>query len=204
MRSAPIFGPRDPVTIPTIYGCIANGETPFVLGSGTNLQDYVYVSNVADAHVLAVYNLVGPKTAAGEAFFITNGEPISVRDLCLAIWKEFEHFPPFELRIPGSLAWWLGWGVEWVNWATGMKGTFSRGVILDATKTRYVSIDKARRLLGYNPRVNLPEALKISCQVSEIFLLDDNIDNSHTFFYSISNKKLATKLKHSCSNCDET
>lgn len=166
LRSAPIFGPRDPVTIPTIHGCIANGETPFILGSGTNLQDYVYVSNVADAHVLAVSNLLGSGTAAGEAFFITNGEPITVRDLCVAVWKEFGHFPPFQVRIPEGLAWLMGWGLEWVSWLTGVKGTFSRGVMLDATKTRYVSISKARTVLGYEPRVGLPEALKISCQVS--------------------------------------
>ncbi|KAF2441358.1 C-3 sterol dehydrogenase/C-4 decarboxylase-like protein [Karstenula rhodostoma CBS 690.94] len=166
LRAAPIFGPRDPVTIPTIYGCIANGETPFILGSGNNLQDYVYVSNVADAHVLALHNLLGLGIAAGEAFFITNGEPITVRDLCLAVWKEFGHYPLFQLRIPEELAWWMGWGLEWASWLTSRKGTFSRGVVLDATKTRYVSISKARRVLGYIPRVSLPEALQISCQVS--------------------------------------
>ncbi|KAK7180611.1 3-beta hydroxysteroid dehydrogenase/isomerase [Paraphaeosphaeria sporulosa] len=164
LRVAPIFGPRDPVTIPTIYGCIANGETPFILGSGTNLQDYVYVANVADAHVLALHNLLDLGTAAGEAFFITNGEPITVRDLCLAVWKEFGHYPRFQLRIPEELAWWMGWGLEWASWLTNRKGTFSRGVVLDATKTRYVNITKARRVLGYVPRVSLPEALKISCQ----------------------------------------
>lgn len=166
LRAAPIFGPHDPVTIPTIHGCIAKGETPFILGSGMNLQDYVYVTNVADAHILAIRNLRGPGTAAGEAFFVTNGEPVTVRDLCLAIWKEFDHIPRWELTIPEKPAWWLGWGIEWVSWIVGTKATFSRGVILDATKTRYVSIAKARRLLGYEPRVSLPDALKISCQVS--------------------------------------
>ncbi|KAF1965747.1 C-3 sterol dehydrogenase/C-4 decarboxylase family protein [Bimuria novae-zelandiae CBS 107.79] len=164
LRAAPIFGPRDPITIPTIHSCIAHGETPFILGTGTNLQDYVYVANVADAHVLAIHNLLGPGTAAGEAFFITNGEPVTVRDLCLAVWKEFDHFPRFELRIPERMAWWVGWGVEWVSWATGRKATFCRGIVWDATKARYVSIEKARRVLGYEPRVRLPEALAISCQ----------------------------------------
>lgn len=131
-----------------------------------NLQDYVYVTNVADAHVLAIRNLKDSGTAAGETFFITNGEPVTVRDLCLAVWKEFDHFPRWELRIPEKPAWWLGWGIEWVTWVIGTRATFSRGVILDATKTRYVSIAKARRLLGYEPRVSLPDALKISCQVS--------------------------------------
>lgn len=129
------------------------------------MQDYVFVSNVADAHVLAVRNLLGPGSAAGEAFFITNGEPVTVRDLCLAVWKEFGHVPPFQVRIPEPMAWWLGLGAEALSWVTGSQGTFSRGTILDATKNRYVSIAKARRILGYEPRVSLPDALRISCQV---------------------------------------
>ncbi|CAI6341597.1 unnamed protein product [Periconia digitata] len=164
LRPSALFGPNDPVTIPTIHGCIANGETPFILGGNENLQDYTYVGNVADAHVLAVRNLLNSATAAGEAIFITNGEPVSPRDLCLAIWREFDHTPFFQLRIPENFAWWVGLGSEWWNWISGSKGNFSRGVILDATKDRYVNITKARQILGYEPRVGLPEAFRISCQ----------------------------------------
>ncbi|KAF2876815.1 C-3 sterol dehydrogenase/C-4 decarboxylase-like protein [Massariosphaeria phaeospora] len=164
LRSAPIFGPNDPATIPILHGCIRRGETPFILGDATNLVDFVYVANVADAHVLAARNLLNSATAAGEAFFITNGEPITTRDFCVALWKEFGHIPRFQIKIPKGLAWWMGWGAEWVCWITGTEGTFSRGAIYDATKWGYVSISKARRILGYNPRVKLPEALKLSGQ----------------------------------------
>ncbi|PSN60560.1 C-3 sterol dehydrogenase/C-4 decarboxylase-like protein [Corynespora cassiicola Philippines] len=164
LRSAPIFGPNDPAIIPTFYNCIARGESPFIVGEAKNLQDYVYVSNVADAHVLAVRNLLNSGTAAGQAFFITNGEPVVLRDLCIAVWKEFDHSPPFQLRISARLAWWFGWGSEWWAWLSGVEGTFCRGAISDATKFRYVSIAKARRVLGYQPKVALADALRISCQ----------------------------------------
>ncbi|KAF2630736.1 3-beta hydroxysteroid dehydrogenase/isomerase [Macroventuria anomochaeta] len=109
LRSAPIFGPNDPTVIPTVHACIAAYQTPFVLGAAAeNLQDYVYVSNVADAHVLAVANLLNSQTAAGEAFFITNGAPVPLRILCLSIWKEFGHVPAFEVKIPEGVAWWMG------------------------------------------------------------------------------------------------
>lgn len=153
--------------MPIFHRMIERGETPVIVGSGTNLCDFVYVSNVADAHVLAVRNLLNSGTAAGEAFFITNGEPITTRDFCLAVWKEFGHVPKFEIKIPKALAWWLGWTSEWVCWATGAQGTLSRGVVWDATATRYMSIAKARRVLGYDPRVSLPDALRITCQVSD-------------------------------------
>jgi sterol-4alpha-carboxylate 3-dehydrogenase (decarboxylating) len=136
-----------------------------MLGDNSNFQDFVYVDNVADAHILAVRNLLNSGTAAGEAFFITNGEPVSARDICIAIWREFGHVPPFQIRIPGGLAWWMGFGAECWSWVSGTQGTFSRGIVLDATKDRYVSIAKARRVLGYEPKVSLPDAFRISCQV---------------------------------------
>ncbi|PVI00250.1 C-3 sterol dehydrogenase/C-4 decarboxylase-like protein [Periconia macrospinosa] len=164
LRPSVLFGPNDPVTIPTIHACILAHETPFILGSNTNLQDWTYVSNAADAHVLAVRNLLNSGTAAGEAFFITNGQPVTPRDFCLAIWREFEHTPAFEVRVPEGIAWWVGWGVEWWSWASGAKSVLNRGIVLDATKDRYVSIVKAKKILGYEPKVRLEEACRISCQ----------------------------------------
>jgi sterol-4alpha-carboxylate 3-dehydrogenase (decarboxylating) len=137
-----------------------------MLGSGTNLQDYVYVDNVADAHVLAVANLLNSQTAAGEAFFITNGQPITLRDLCLAIWKEFGHVPKFQIAVPEGLAWWMGYAAEWVNWVTRTEGVFSRGIVREGCRSGYVSISKARQVLRYRPRVSLDEGLRISCEVS--------------------------------------
>jgi sterol-4alpha-carboxylate 3-dehydrogenase (decarboxylating) len=166
LRSAPIFGPNDNTVIPTIHGLIGVYQTPFILGEATNLQDYVYVDNVADAHVLAVSNLLNSQTAAGQAMFITNGEPVTLRNLCLAIWKEFGHVPKFEVRIPEGVAWWMGWAAEWGSWVTGTEASLSRGVVSDGCRVRYVSIGKARGLLGYRPRVGLAEGVRISCEVS--------------------------------------
>lgn len=164
LRPAPIFGPNDTACIPTIHACIRGGQTPFILGSGTNLQDYVYVDNAADAHVLAVSNLLNSQRAAGEAIFITNGEPVTPRHLCIAVWKEFGHVPAFQVAVPERLAWWLGWGAEWAGWLTGTQSLLSRGIVSDGCRERYVSIAKARRILGYKPRVSLEDGLRISCQ----------------------------------------
>lgn len=164
LRSAPIFGPHDPACIPIIHSCIAAAQTPFILGAGTNLQDYVYVDNVAHAHVLAVDNLLQSQTAAGEAIFISNGEPITVRQLCLAVWKHFGHVPMFEVAVPERLAWWLAWGFEWVSWVTGKEGPLSRGLVSDGCRVRYVDLEKARRILGYRVSVGLEEGLRRSCE----------------------------------------
>lgn len=121
---------------------------------------------MADAHVLAVGNLLNSQTAAGEAMFITNGEPVTARDMCLGIWKEFGHVPKFQVTVPESLAWWLGYCAEWIECVTGAESLLSRGIVSDGCRDRYVSINKARLLLGYKPKLGLEEGLKSSCQVS--------------------------------------
>jgi sterol-4alpha-carboxylate 3-dehydrogenase (decarboxylating) len=151
--------------IPAIHACIAKKETPYVIGSQFNLWDVTYVTNIADAHVLAAENLVSSKTAAGEAFFIQNNEPITFRDFCLAVWAHFGHIPPFQITIPITLAWTAGLLAECVTWMTGTATTFSRGSVKEACSMRYANGDKARRILGYEPRVGIEDAIRLSCEV---------------------------------------
>ncbi|OCK84146.1 C-3 sterol dehydrogenase/C-4 decarboxylase-like protein [Lepidopterella palustris CBS 459.81] len=164
LRPSIIFGLGDTQTLPTIHACISKHETPYILGSGLNLFDFVYVTNVADAHLLAVSNLLTTRTAAGEAFFVSNGQPVPFRDFCVAIWAEFGHVPPWEARIPRAVAWALGGVAEWVTWLTGSQATLSRGSVKDACGVRYANLEKARRVLGYEPTVGLAEGVKIACQ----------------------------------------
>jgi hypothetical protein len=67
MRCLPMIKRQDATIILPLHACIAAYQTSFCLGPGTNLQDYIYVSNAADAHVLAAANLLTSQTAAGEA-----------------------------------------------------------------------------------------------------------------------------------------
>ncbi|KAI1622475.1 sterol-4alpha-carboxylate 3-dehydrogenase [Exophiala viscosa] len=191
LRPAVVFGEGDEQLIPPIHACIAKGESRYKIGDGSNLWDTVYVGNIADAHVLALENLLRTRSgqkfgdiagrhgfgnhsdhggivagsAAGEIFFIQNNEPISFREFSLGVWKEFDHFPPsFEVQIPERLAWVLGLIAEGFSRISGTPTTLSPGSVMDACAMRYASGDKARRILGYQPRVGLEVGLKRSCQ----------------------------------------
>lgn len=166
LRPSVLFGPGDYQLIPSIHACIAKRETPFVIGDGFNLWDVTHVDNVADAHVLAAENLVTSRTAAGEAFFIQNNEPITFRDFCLAIWAHFGHIPSWEFHIPKGLAYFAGLVCELATWATGSSTTLSRGSVQDACAVRYASGDKAKSILKYQPLVDLETGIRLSCQVS--------------------------------------
>ncbi|KAL8857269.1 MAG: hypothetical protein Q9178_006195 [Gyalolechia marmorata] len=149
--------------IPALHACIEKGETPFIIGNGLNMWDVTFVGNVADAHVLAMENLLSTKTAAGQTFFISNQQPIPFRDFCRAVCKCFGHYPPFQVKIPQRLATFVGSVAEWATWLTGNEATLSRGSVQDACQVRYCSGVKAREVLGYKPRVSIEEAIRISC-----------------------------------------
>jgi sterol-4alpha-carboxylate 3-dehydrogenase (decarboxylating) len=165
LRPSVIFGEDDTQLIPSIHACIASGETPYVIGDGMNLWDTDYVGNVADAHVLAVQNLFGSKTASGEVFFVQNDERVPFRDLCLAIWKNFHHFPPYEITIPKALGSVMGSLSEWYGWFANKPVSLSRGSVMDACAVRYASGRKAEQVLGHRPKIGLEEGLRRSCEV---------------------------------------
>ncbi|KAK2767628.1 erg26, C-3 sterol dehydrogenase [Arachnomyces sp. PD_36] len=164
LRPSVLCGPGDYQLIPSIHACIAKGETPYIIGSGLNLWDVTYVTNVADAHVLASENLMSSKTATGEVFFIQNNEPITFRDFCLAIWSHFGHVPPYQVNIPIALLWFAGLLAECLNWVSGTAPTLSRGSVKDASSVRFASGEKARRILGYEARVDIGDAIRLSCE----------------------------------------
>lgn len=169
LRPATIIGPGDTYgVIATIHTCIAKGETPWIIGTGDNLYDFAYITNIADAHVLALENLLfcASAPAAGEAFFVSNQQPVYFRDFTLAVWRHFGHVPRFQVRVPVAFAWLAGLVAEVASAVTGAGApTLSRGSVRDAVGTRYASNEKAKRVLGYRPRVDFVDAVRLACEV---------------------------------------
>ena len=168
LKPSVILGRDDYQLVPSIQACIAKGETPFVIGHGDNLYDFVFVENVGYAHVLAAENLLTTKTAAGEAIFISNDQPITWRDFMLAIWAQFDHVPPYSIVIPPLLAWFFGLLTEMLAWVAGRKTTLCRGSVKDAIGTRYSDQKKAKALLGYEPIVDIWDGVRISCDALKV------------------------------------
>ncbi|KAF9640616.1 putative erg26p protein [Lasiodiplodia theobromae] len=187
LRPSVLFGPGDTNLIPAIHALVATrAATAVTLGSGFNLYDITYVTNAADAHVLAVQNLLlaaspfnhdgvdrGPPSAAGLPVFITNTSPIPFRDFCRAVWAQFGHYPPFEVRVPVPAARALGSLADAVSWALSGGGlwlgpsfSLSRGAVEDAVGVRYASGKRARHVLGYVPEVGLAQGVRLACEVS--------------------------------------
>ncbi|KAN0063483.1 erg26, C-3 sterol dehydrogenase [Thecaphora frezii] len=101
---------------------------------------------------------------AGETFFITNGQPIPFWDFPRALWAGLGHV------VPESKVWKLSkeWGLtlaglaETFGWLTGREVQFTKYKVTYTASARYYNIEKARRVLGYEPIVGMPEAIRRS------------------------------------------
>lgn len=103
---------------------------------------------------------------AGEAFFITNGQPIPFWDFPRALWAGLGHVMPEEKVWKISKDWGLslaGWA-ETFSWLTGRESQFTRYKVTYSASSRYYNIEKARRALGYQPIVSVEEGIRRSVE----------------------------------------
>jgi nucleoside-diphosphate-sugar epimerase len=132
-----------------------------IIGDGSNLVDISYIDNVAEAHILAAENLNSSATAAGNAYFISQGEPVNlwnwINDLFGRLGIE-----PVTKKIGFASAYAVGTLLEglylWFSMEKEPKMT--RFLAEQLAKSHWFSIDKARRDLGYAPRVSTAEGLE--------------------------------------------
>ena len=160
--------------IPGAMGVYKAGKHKWQLGENNNLFDFTYAKNVAHGHLLAAVALLEAHAQSkpmpehqrvdGEAFFITNGEPIYFWDMLRAIWAvQGSQLGPDDFRsISKDLGVTIGWLAETVSWCLGRQSLFTRQRVIYTNMTRYFSIDKAVSRLGYAPLYNMQEAVQRS------------------------------------------
>lgn len=84
LRYFNVFGPRqDPkseyaAVIPKFITMMLGGKRPTIFGDGTQSRDFIYVSNVVDANLVAVFH---PEPLGGSVFNIACGERIDLNRL---------------------------------------------------------------------------------------------------------------------------
>lgn len=161
LRPAGIFGPGDRQMIPSLRTMAERGQHKIQLGDNLNLFDVTYVGNVAYSHVLAAQKLMeNAPGVAGEAFFITNDEPIYFWSLAKQIWKHDGYIAERQFVIPKSLGVVLGYLSQWGCALVGKEPSFTAFRVRTACATRYYNISKAKERLGYSPKWSLDEAIE--------------------------------------------
>ncbi|KAL9100687.1 MAG: hypothetical protein Q9163_003963 [Psora crenata] len=173
LRPANIFGEGDVQLGANLMKAYEKGQTKFQLGSNENLFEFTYVGNVAHAHILAAIALIQThryeaepldhEKVDGEAFFITNGQPMYFWDFTRMFWTAAgDKTEPNQVwHIPKEMGLFLATIVEWLFWlAGGRTPNLTRMKVKYSCMTRYFNIDKARARLGYIPKWGVEEALQ--------------------------------------------
>ncbi|KAF2749811.1 NAD(P)-binding protein [Sporormia fimetaria CBS 119925] len=171
-----LYGPRDKTGT---LGLADMGKTPmmtrFQFGSNSVLHEWLFGDNAAHAHILAAQSLLNnteTRQIGGEAFFITDGEPMKFWDFTRAIWTGL------ELNIaakPIVIPWWVMIAMAAVFerifgiLTLGQKpAPFSRHHLWYMKEGAWLSIEKAEKMLGYAPLVRTQDGIdKAVCWVRE-------------------------------------
>lgn len=173
IRPAGIFGEGDVQLLPKMVTAYQKGQTKFQVGDNNNLFDFTYVGNVAHAHLLALQALLhthqmlptvplDTERVDGEAFLITNGQPVYFWDFARAVWHEAGDRLPLSSvwHLSEDVAMTIGAILENLFWVLGKTPNLTRAQVRYSTKNKYHSIEKAKRRLGYAPIVDLDEGIR--------------------------------------------
>jgi nucleoside-diphosphate-sugar epimerase len=160
VRPGTFFGPGDRLHFGRIADRIRSGRW-ITIGSGRNALPFVYVADVAQGLLLALDR----GEALGKVYNISNDAPLSQTEAWQAIADEIGARPP-RLRVPYHPLLAAGYAVEQVAKLARVRQqppVTRLGVMLFGGDNRH-SIDKARRELGYTPRVPLLEGVRLAAE----------------------------------------
>lgn len=160
LRPHLIWGPRDSHIVPRIIAQGRAGKLRLI-GRGDNKVDTTYIDNAAQAHLLAADALETNPHAAGRAFFISQGEPVAIRDIINGILSA-GGLPPVTRRVPRLIARTAGGLFELVYILLGIRSEprMTRFLTDELSSSHWFDISAARRELGYEPRVSIEEGLR--------------------------------------------
>ncbi|MER2540916.1 MAG: NAD-dependent epimerase/dehydratase family protein [Azonexus sp.] len=161
LRPHLIWGPHDPQLTARILARGKIGRLRLV-GKGLKLIDSVYIDNAVDAHILALDQIAPGASCAGNAYFITQGEPMPQRDLINGILKA-GGLPPCEKSISPQAAYAVGAVMEIIWKVLGRQDEpmMTRFVAKQLATAHWYDISAAKRDLGYAPLISVAQGLQI-------------------------------------------
>jgi nucleoside-diphosphate-sugar epimerase len=156
VRPDQVFGPGDHMHFGRMADRLRAGRG-VIVGSGDNALPLVYISDVVQGLLLALDH----DRAVGRAYNITNDRPLTQRQFLQAIARAIGARPP-RVRVPYRALYAAGYAAERLTDPTAARARppITRlGVAFLGTHNEH-AIGRARRDLGYKPRVGLRDGVR--------------------------------------------
>jgi 3beta-hydroxy-Delta5-steroid dehydrogenase / steroid Delta-isomerase len=164
LRPGGLWGPgQNSLMIVRFVEQLAAGRFKLLIGDGSRVLDNTHVENAVDAHLLAAQKLrETPEIVGGQAYFVTDAEPMNGLDWFRPLVEGLGHVWP-RLRVPGWLMYRIADALEWNHFlrdsGAGPQPALTRRGVLNLIRDGSFCIEKARRDLGYRPRIQAAEGL---------------------------------------------
>ncbi len=160
LRPHLIWGPGDPHLAPRIIERAKAGRLRLV-GKQNNLVDSTYIDNAALAHILAAEALETKNNCAGKAYFISNDEPITMKELINRILAA-ANLPAVTKTIPAKLAYTIGMMMEFVYKIFKLKEEpiMTRFIARQLSCAHWYDLTAAKNDLGYQAKVTIDEGME--------------------------------------------
>jgi nucleoside-diphosphate-sugar epimerase len=156
LRPGFIYGPRDRTVLPRLMGLLAQGKIRYI-GSKTKLMNTIYVGNLVDAIFLA---LEKPE-AVGQIYNLTDDEEVTKQRFLETI-AEHAGLPKPTKVVPLGVARMVAKIMETLARLRGAKQAprVTQARIKFMGLNLSFSCEKAKRELGYAPRVKFAEGMQ--------------------------------------------
>jgi len=160
LRPRLIWGPGDNQLLPRLVERAKAGRLRFV-GDGSNVIDTTYIDNAAQAHFDAFDHLAVGAACAGRAYFISNGEPKTVRETVNGLLRA-AGAPTVDKTLPFGAAYAIGAVCEaaWTLLRLRGEPPMTRFLAEQLSTTHWYDMSPATRDFGYVPKVSFDEGLE--------------------------------------------
>jgi nucleoside-diphosphate-sugar epimerase len=159
MRPAWVYGPRCPRTS-KLMRTISKGRF-FFFGDGQNMRHPVYISDAVKGLELCA----SAEGVSGEVFIIAGENAVEVSEL-VKVMSEVLGVRPPKLHLPIPLGLLAGYSLEVAFKLIGKQPPFSRRSVDFFLKHNAYDIGKAKRMLGYQPRIDLRTGMQKTIQTT--------------------------------------
>jgi nucleoside-diphosphate-sugar epimerase len=156
LRPAAIYGPGDPERFFMIFKRVARGTFP-MFGSGRTLYHPLYIDNLVDAFL----GCMPPGVGSGREYLIADERYYAIEDIVRAVARALDvpvripHYPVLPVVAVGHI-------VEKVCRPFGITPPIFPRRVDWFRQNRAFDISRAKRELGYKPRVELDEGLRLT------------------------------------------
>lgn len=155
LRPHLVWGPGDNHLMPRVVARARAGRLRLVNG-GRARVDAVYIDNAAEAHLCALDRLQPGAACAGRAFFVTNEDPRTQREIIDRMLAA-HGLPPCERSVPAWAAWAVGATLEGVHALLGRaeEPMMTRFLARQLATAHWYDTRATREALGYTPRITM-------------------------------------------------